>query len=259
MLTATGKTLLVLVTFLSIAFMGTAIALQMTSPPFRQQAAALDDYGVTVNPSTETSPLTYTATRLADDKEVVTSPSMPDVLAAIYRDREAELTARLAEIDERKRFYETQQQLLEATIEPDRAAMEQKVASLRDRVTELRTRRQQVGVQIGQRQEEIEASLRLAEARRDDVFRVEATLAQVAADGERVRQLRQQLDDLIAQIDADLVKVRRREAQLRDQLSGDAIAPAPIEGVGPSFGPEPGDEEIENSAPRAPTLELPEL
>ena len=255
MLTATGKTLLVLVTFLSIAFMGTAIALQMTSPPFRQQAAALDDYGITVNPSTETSPLTYTAKRLTDGKEVVTSGSMADVLAAIYKDREAELNTKLAEIDQRKQVYETQQALLEATIEPDRAAMEQKVASLRDRVSELRAQRQQLGVQIGQRQEDIEASLRLAEARRDDVFRVEATLAQVQADGERVRQLRQQLDDLIAQIDADLVKARRREAQLRDQLSGDEPAAAPTEGVGPSFGPAPNDDDL----PAAPSLELPEL
>lgn len=256
MLTATGKTLAVLVAFLSVAFLGTAIALSFTSPPFAQQAGAFDDYGVTVNPRTETSPLTYTATRLVDGKELVTSEGMPDVLAAIYNDKSAEIKTKLQDIEQRKQLYERQQELLESTIEPDRVAMQQKVASIRDRVTELRQQRQQLGAQIGQRQEEVEAALRLAEARRDDVFRLQATLTQVEADAERVRQLRQQLDDLIAQIDADLVKARRRESQLRDQLAGNepTVTPglAPEDAtLGPSLLPEP------SGAPDAPSFDAP--
>lgn len=234
MLTGLGKTLAVLVTFVSLAFMGAAIALTSSSPPFFQEAASLDDYGITVNPRTETSPVTYTATRLIDGQALTTADKVPDALKAIYDDKIARARAELDEVGKEREFLEGQQKLLEGTIDPDNAAMFALIGdvaedgstapnSLRGRLAEVRRQRQEIATRIGRLQEEIEADLRLAEARREDVFRLQATLLQADADAERMRQLEKQLGDLIVQIEGDLAKARARQTQLTEQLAGTTV------------------------------------
>lgn len=221
MLTNLAKSLAVLVTVLAIAFMGTAVALSFTSPPFEQQAGALTDYSIRTNPQTETTPLTYTGVRLEDEQEVVTSPVLAEVLEAVYKDKAAQAQAKLDTIQREKSVYETQLEAYAQTIAPDQAAMDEKVEQLRAELARLRQERTDVATRIGQRQEDIETLLRTAEARRADVFRLRATLQQARSDRSLNEGVVQQLEDLIVQIEGDLVKARRRVSQLDQQLDGD--------------------------------------
>ena len=223
MLTNLGKTLAVLIAVISCLVMGTAIALSFTSPPFVQQVAELPDYAITINPQTETSPRSYTGTRVLDEAVITTSEKLPDVVGAIYEDKVKLAKERLAELTQQKQFYDNNLVVLENTVAPDKAAMDRKVEELRAQVEAVRNQKAMVAGEVGNRQEEVALLLREAEARRADVFRVRSTLLQAKADAARNEQLTRQLEDLIAQIDGDLVKARNRTDQLQAQLGGNKL------------------------------------
>ena len=220
MLTVLGKTLGLLVLVLSIAFMATTLALSFTSPPFEQRADELTDYAIITNPQTETTPLSYTGKRLIDDEQIAQSEKLPDVVVAVYKDKAAQANQKLETLNQQIAFYDARLGTLEQTIEPDKAAMQRQVESLRQRVRDVRAERAEIAATVGRRQEDVEGLLRVAEARRADVFRLKANLLQARADTHRNQQLVRQLEDLIAQIDGDLVKARNREEQLQAQLGG---------------------------------------
>lgn len=227
MLSTIGKSLVVLVAVLSVAFMATTIALSYTSPPFEQRADELDDYSITINPATETTPQTFTGVSLATDEQLASnSEKLPNVVVALFRDKVTKGQARLAELQAQKAQLDQQLQLLEQTVEPDRAAMEAKVAQLRGLLAQVRQQKADVSAQIGRRQEDVESLLQIAEARRSDVYRTEATLQQAQAAATENEQLVRQLQDLVAQLDGDLQKARSRRRQLENQLDGQFVTPA---------------------------------
>lgn len=66
-------------------------------------------------------------------------------------------------------------------------------------------------------------------ARRQDVLRLQAQVEELRADIYRSERIQQQLKDLIAQVDGNLEKARRRANQLSGKPVDPAYNPAPSE------------------------------
>jgi ABC-type phosphate transport system auxiliary subunit len=81
-----------------------------------------------------------------------------------------------------------------------------------------------VSQQVVAKGEEVQKLERQIQARREDVGRLAAQIEELRTDEFRIRQIQQQLQDLIQQIDASLDRAARRYKQLEAYLPPSAVA-----------------------------------
>jgi hypothetical protein len=210
-----GKILVVFIAVASIAFMGFATVITIGGYNFEEHIDLLNnDYRITNSGGEEP---TWTSARVIGEDTVHENPSLPAVLDATYTDA-------VARQNEQIEFYEAEEQRYAAQIAEIEAANEADLQALRDRseairadLEALRDETAATSQRVQMTQDEVlKLQVRL-ESRRTDVLRLEAQYAEIAVDEFRAREIIDQLSELIYQVDGELERARRREAQLREQ------------------------------------------
>ncbi len=209
-----SRLLAIVVTVLSIAFLGFAGVVTLGGPNWDATARSLKDYQFTHAPGPNGQ---WTATS-PDGESVGSSPLLPGAIVAALDDTNKKLQGQLGELNDRDPQLRDSIQKIERQIAADREALTASLARKQQQLKDLQEQTAELSDQIVQQTTQGIAVEEVVSDRRSDVFRLTNQLAVLRADEARIEQIRQQMADLIEQINADLDKARRREQQLRMRL-----------------------------------------
>jgi len=209
-----SRLLAILVTVLSIAFLGFALAVKLGGPNWDATARGMTAYQLTYVPGENAQ---WTATS-ADGESVGSSPVLPGVIVAALNDKIQKLQDQLNNLNERQPQVDENLTRLNQQIEADREALAAGIDDKRQHLAQLEQQTAQLSNQVIQQTAAGSAVEQVVSDRRSDVFRLQNQREVLRADEARIAQIHRQMADLIEQIDADLAKARRREQQLRSQL-----------------------------------------
>lgn len=210
-----SRLLAIVVTVLSIAFLGFALAAFIGGPNWDATAREMKAYQFSYTPGENAQ---WTATS-ASGESVGSSPVLPGVIVAALDDRIEKLQAQLNELNTRQPQVEENLARLNQQIEADRNALTVSIDQRRNQLGQLQQQITQLSNQVLQQTAAGFAVEQVVSNRRSDVFRLQNQLELLRADEARIAQIHRQMADLIEQIDADLAKARRREQQLRERLN----------------------------------------
>ncbi len=209
-----SRLLAIVVTVLSIAFLGFAGVVTLGGPNWDATARSLRDYQFTHDPGPNGQ---WTATS-PDGESVGSSPLLPGVIVAALDDANRKLQDRLGELNDREPQLRESIQNMERQISADREALTASLAQKQQLLKDLQDESARLSDQVVQQTTQGIAVEKVVSDRRSDVLRLTNQLAVLRADEARIEQIHQQMVDLIEQINADLDKARRREQQLRLRL-----------------------------------------
>lgn len=223
-----SRILAVVSAILSVAFFGFAlVTTQLGGPNWQSEAAALQgspqDPGGYVFTYTRGENAQWTATSTTGEFSK-SAKVLPDVIVAAYDDKIRTLQEQLTALNEELPQLEERTAQMDAAIEADLAALQQARAEREQFLAQLREQYSTLSQQVVQKTEEGQQIEQRVEDRRTDVFRLENQLQVLRADDARIEQIEQQMLDLIRQIDADLAKAQRRQAQLEQRLGEETAA-----------------------------------
>lgn len=209
-----SRILAIVVTALSIAFLGFAGVVTLGGPNWQATARSMTEYKFTRDPGPSGQ---WTATS-PDGESVGSSKVLPSVIVSALEDKNRRLQERLGELTSLEPQLAENEQRLTQQMEADKQALEASLARERERLSQLQQQAAQLSNQIVQQSAAGTAVEQEVSARRGDVFRLQNQLEILRADEARIEQIHRQMADLIEQIDADLNKARLREQQLRSRL-----------------------------------------
>lgn len=207
-----SRILAVLVTVLSIAFLGFAFVVTLGGPNWEAMARSMTEYRITQDPNGQ-----WTVTS-ADEEGLGSSAVAASVLVNALDDKINRLQSELNPLKDAEPQLEERRDALEQQIAADQAALAVSLEQKRQFLAQLQQQRSQISGQVVTQTEQATTVEREISDRRADVFRLKNQLALLRADEARIEQIHRQMADLIEQINADLGKARRREEQLRTQL-----------------------------------------
>lgn len=226
-MTKFSKVLAVFAAVASIAFMGFAGVATFGGPNWQARAAELEGYTFTLSdgdPPQWSATYDVTGERVGQASEV-----FPQVLAAAYDDAIRRQREEIQALTDRRPQLETQLEQYTRAIEVDKAALDARIKELRTSLEELRTAMAETSRSVVEKTEEVQQVEDVIIARRQDVLRLQAQVEELRADIYRSERIQQQLKDLIAQVDGNLEKARRRANQLSGKPVDPAYNPAPSE------------------------------
>ncbi len=209
-----SRLLAIVVTVLSIAFLGFAGVVTLGGPNWDGTARSLKDYHFTHDPGPNGQ---WTATS-PDGESVGSSPLLPGVIVAALDDTNKKLQDQLGELNVREPQLRDSIQKMEQQMAADREALSASLARKQQQLKDLQEQSSQISNQVVQQTTQGIAVEKVVSDRRSDVLRLTNQLAVLRADEARIEQIHQQMVDLIEQINADLDKARQREQQLRLRL-----------------------------------------
>ena len=232
-----SRTLVVVTTVLSVAFLGFAGVTTLGGPNWGTVAKSLSpgeekSAGYVFERSAGENPQ-WTVTS-SSEEQIKTSAVLPDVIVAALDHKYAGLKAELDALTDELPQLETRKTNLETAIEKDEQALQAAVTERQEFLQQLRAQYISLSQQVVQKVEEGQQVEDVVAARRDDVIRLQHQLEVLKADDARLAQIEQQMLDLIRQIDADLAKARQRQQQLKSRLG------SPYDGTVIDNEPSPG-------------------
>ncbi|MBX3439420.1 MAG: hypothetical protein KF861_18170 [Planctomycetaceae bacterium] len=209
-----SRILAIVVTVLSVAFMGFAFVISVGGPNWASTARSMTEYSFTFAPGPNAQ---WTATS-PDGDSVGSSPVLPSVIVGALDNKITKLQDQLNAKNNREPILQEAQQLLDRQLAADRGALTAGLEQERQRLAALQQQAAQLSNQIVQQTVQGKTVETVVSNRRADVFRLQNQLDVLRADEARIAQIHRQMADLIEQIDGDLNKAQRREQQLRQQL-----------------------------------------
>lgn len=215
MKTSVAKTATVAAVICAIAVSGVAVAVTLGGPDWIGIAQQIDGYSFT-HVGGETP--TWSASKDVTGENVRSAPSLPDVIIPALDDKINVINQQSAAAKQRREALEAQLAAEKPLTEVDRKALDERLVELREQIVQINQQTAQRSAELLSVNEEIAALEARIEDRRGDVQRHDTLMGVVDADIFRLKQLRQQLADLIVQIDGDLATAERRENQLIDIL-----------------------------------------
>ncbi|MFG0335198.1 MAG: hypothetical protein ACF8TS_17715 [Maioricimonas sp. JB049] len=226
-MTKLSKVLAVFAAVASIAFMGFAGVATFGGPNWQARAAELEGYTFTrADDENGTWSVTHDVT---GERIGQASPVFPQVLAAAYDDAIRRQREEIQTLTDKRPQLETQLEQYTRAIAVDKAALDARIQELRAQLEDLRTAMADTSRSVVEKTEEVQQVEDVIIARRQDVLRLQAQVEELQADIYRSERIQQQLKDLIAQVDGNLAKAKRRAAQLTGQPVESPYSPAPVE------------------------------
>jgi chromosome segregation ATPase len=212
-MTKFGKALVVFVAVMSVAFLAFVGVTALAGPNWQGKAAELDGYAIDAVPG---DVVQWKVTERITGKELGTKPTLPAALKAAQDDKAQGQQQRITALTEEI----TRVQAI-ITAETPAAAVDQ--AGIQARVDALTKIIEQLDAQIvqltrqGTEQAQKAEQIRgVAEARRQDVARLQAELAQVRTDRYRIHEQIKQLEQRLIRMGGQIDRAVRRNQQLQD-------------------------------------------
>ncbi len=210
-----GKILVVFIAVASISFMGFATVLLVGGPNYQSDIDRLKDrYRITNTGGDEPMWESY---QIIGEERVVQNASLAAVLDATYADAVRDQQTEIADAKAKEDASAVLSTEIEAANAADIIALEQRSNTLREDLEALRVQTEGVGQQVQVQQDEVLKIQERLNARRTDVFRLQAQYDEIYVDQFRAEQIISQLTQLIHQIDGELERAHRRETQLVEQ------------------------------------------
>lgn len=203
----------------AIAVGGVAVSVFLSGPNWIGMAQQIEGYSFThvggENPQ-------WTSTNDETQQAVQSAVALPDVMIPALQQKIDGIQAESTAATERRTGLEAQLAAEKPLTDVDRQALEARLVKLREEIASINDQTAQQSAALLAINQEISDLEALIEDRRSDVQRHKTLVGVVDADIRRLQQLRQQLADLIVQIDGDLATASRREAQLLEILGASA-------------------------------------
>lgn len=215
MKTNVGKVLSVVTAVASVVFLGFVSVAVFGGPNWEAAARQIEGYTFTQTPATETQSAQWTVTRHVGEANFQPNRVIEPVIVAALNDKLNEERTELQELETRIAPLEQQIAAANTAITADLAALDARVKELEAALADKRAEVQATAEQVEMKAIEVQRIEARIEARREDVLRLAAEIEQLRVDGFRIRQIQQQLQDLIQQLDASLESTRRRHEQLQ--------------------------------------------
>jgi len=217
MLTKLSRILVVFTTAVSIAFMGTVLAIRGSGPNWIVESQNLPDYAF--SQSTGENPQ-WSGQHRKEAQPVATSAVLPDVIAKAYDDAQRRnIDAILPQIPPVEQRTAATKSLLES----DQKGLEVRVTMVEQLIADINKQINDVAVD-GDRKAGQAVEIRAeAEELRGAVARLKRQLQQVHADHYQLREQRRRLLDLLHQTRGLHLRLQERHEQL---IQDGAVAPA---------------------------------
>jgi len=209
-----GPILVIMVSMLSIAFMGFAGVATFGGPNWRAMADLMTEYQFSRDGEQ------WSAVS-ASNETLKSSAVLPEVIVAALDDKAAKLKVELDTLKASEPLVLQNLETITTQIQADKQGLVESLEQKQQLLAQLSEEYGNLSRQVVQKTEDGSGVEKDVSDRRSDVFRLQNQLAVLRADQARIDQVHQQMTDLIEQIDADLDKARRRERQLRQRLGQD--------------------------------------
>ena len=221
-MTKLGKALVVFVTVMSLAFVAFIGVTALGGPNWRTQAEELKDYSFA---QTGGDVPVWEVTHRITGESVGSKPSLPEALVAAQRHKKQLQNEQITALDQK---IERTRKMLEfegKAIGLDAKGIETRLSQLSTQLGELELRVADVTRQGTEQTQLAETILAEADARRKDVERLEAELAQVRVDRYRVQEQIKQLEQRLIRLGGQINRAGHRQNQLQENV--DQYNPAP--------------------------------
>ncbi len=215
MKTNVGKVLSVVTAVASVIFLGFVSVAVFGGPNRAGEARQIEGYTFTRTPATDTQSPQWTVTKHVGEGNFQPSPVIEPVMVAALKDKHNEEQQELNDLQARVSPLEQQISAAKTTITADLAALDARMQELEAALQDKRDEVQATAEQVEMKAIEVQKVELRIEARREDVLRLMAEVDELRTDNFRIREIQQQLQDLIQQLDASLDRTQRRQNQLR--------------------------------------------
>ncbi|MBL8851786.1 MAG: hypothetical protein JNG89_19065 [Planctomycetaceae bacterium] len=212
MKTTVGKVLSVAIAVASVIFMGFVLVATLGGPNWEAEAHSIDGYTFG---KTDAQPIQWTASRHVGDKSMSPSKTIEQVMVAVYDDKIQETRTQVQKFEQQEGPLQAQIAEAKAAIDADEAALTKQIDDLAALLNATEANVQQTAQQVEAKAEEVRKVELRIQSRREDVLRLSAQVEEIRADRYRIHEVQQQLQDLIQQIDGNIERAQRRQAQLQ--------------------------------------------
>jgi len=220
MLTKLSRILVVFTTAVSIAFMGTVLAIRGSGPNWIVESQNLPDYAF--SQSTGENPQ-WSGQHRKEAQPVATSAVLPDVIAKAYDDAQRRNKEQIKAILPQIPPVEQRTAATKSLLESDQKGLEVRVTMVEQLIADINKQINDVAVD-GDRKAGQAVEIRAeAEELRGAVARLKRQLQQVHADHYQLREQRRRLLDLLHQTRGLHLRLQERHEQL---IQDGAVAPA---------------------------------
>jgi len=211
MKTTIGKVLSVATAVASVIFLGFVLVATLGGPNWEAEAHSIEGYTFS---QTDSQPKQWTATAHVGGGQIPSNRAIEPVMVAVYDAKIKNTNDEVNKLQERDGPLQTAITESNASIEKDVAALKQQVDDLAALLKATQNEVVSTAQQVEAKAEEVRKIELQIQSRREDVQRLLGQVEELRADRFRIREVQQQLQDLIQQIDGSLERAEIRQEQL---------------------------------------------
>ncbi len=209
-----GKVLVVLTTFLSVAFLGFSFSTRIAGTNWEGEAAALDKYYVEKNVNEKET--TYTLKDKINQESIkANSKLLPDVIAAAYNHEATQLNEKIQALEPLPDQLKKRQDEITAQQKVDLKAMEAREQELQKIFLAQAKTIQELSVEGDKIAQEALTVWKEGELRREDVARLRNHLEELEVDQFQSLEQKKRLQDELSRMRGVLARLQRRNVQLK--------------------------------------------
>lgn len=216
-----AKVLILFVTGSALTFMAVAGAVTLGGPNWWGRAQDMKEFSFTS--TTDANGTTYTATHRPSGEQAGSGKELVSVVVSALNKEGQILTNREQQLDQLIAAEQGKVQAFKTLQTKDTAAMDALAQAFQDELDRLSQETQQTLNNTATQEEDsvtenlqaMNAQGELLKKRREDVLRLRDQLALVRADTDRLAEQQQELENILALLDASIVQMERRTAQLK--------------------------------------------
>lgn len=210
-MTRFGKILVILISFVSLAFAGFAIVVYYAGPNWQELAGQIEGYKF--SQSTGENP-TWSAVRAQGDQTVSTDKNLAKVIDAVLADKLNILNQETADYTGRIPPLTEELEKTKASNIADIPALSAYIIAERARVAALGEDLAKLEAEVLTKTDVAQKLENIASFRREDVFRLTGQLAEIRADKFRLQAIQRQLTEELEQVNGNIERAEERRNQL---------------------------------------------
>jgi len=215
------KVLILFVTGTALTFMAVAGAVSLGGPNWWGRAQDLKEFSFTS--TTDANGTTYSATHRPSGEQAGTSKVLAEVVVSALNKESQVLNNREQQLDQLIAAEQGKIQTFKTLQKNDTAAMDALAQAFQTELNRISEQTQTILNNTATQEEDsvtenlqaMNAQGELLKKRRADVLRLRDQLALVRADTERLASQQQELENILALLDASIVQMERRTTQLK--------------------------------------------
>jgi len=211
MKTTVGKVLSVATAVASVVFLGFVLVATLGGPNWVAEANSIEGYSFA---RSDTDPVQWSAKSHVGGGSIAANVAIEPVLVGVYDARIKAAKDAAQTLADKEPQLQTRLTEATASIDVDYKALKDQIDDLSKLLAQTEAESLATAEQVEAKAEEVRKIELQIQSRREDVLRLAAQVEEIRTDRFRVRELQQQMQDLIQQIDGSLERAENRRRQL---------------------------------------------